>query len=269
MTEQIQNQLNLSDAYRSARNKTAIFCGLGLAWSAAQFEFRKVSLGGLGEFDLSTASIALVISACILYSFIICITEYAMQPKNVRRWSLACFDFNLSLNLVRGTFLMLAASGLNRSVSNAGYIVAFIILFFVASLVLECVGTIALTPLMIFIQQRQGRHGIASRVIEAAFWARVTTWVLAIIVLISLGLASLYYSPLYKLWQIPPDPITIIIVTVTAILVLISIVLGDGYLNKLFAFVEKDESSGITTQYNKHGRIVMTKDEKSGVTTLF
>lgn len=155
MAEHMQNQLNLSDAYRSSRNKTAIFCGVGLAWSAALFEIKKISLSGLGELDLSGAYIPLLISFCTLYSFTICVNEYAMQPKNVRRWRLACFDLKLTLNLVRGTLLMLAASGLNRSISTAAYIAIIVVLFIVLSLFLEIIGTIALTPLLVFIRKRK------------------------------------------------------------------------------------------------------------------
>lgn len=251
----MNSQLILSDAYRSSRSKTSIFCAVGLAWSAAQFEFEKVLLAGLGELDLSRASIALLISLCILYSFTRCTTEYAMQVKNVRRWRLARFDYKLSLNLVRGSVLMLAASGLNRSVSTAAYIAVCIVLFLVSSMFLEMIGTLALTPLLIFIRKRQGRYGVASRVAEASAWSRLVILVLAIIVLICIGFASLYYPPLHNLWPTPPIPITIWVVTATAIVVLISFVLQDGYLDKLFALVEEDRTSGVTTVYDGNGEV--------------
>lgn len=256
MTENMQNQLNLSDTYRSSRNKTAIFCGVGLAWSAAQFEIKKISLSGVGELDLSGAYIPLLIAFCTLYAFTICVNEFAMQPKNVRRWRLARFDFKLSLNLVRGTLLMLAASGLNRSISTAAYIAIFVVLFLILSMFLEIVGTIVLTPLLVFIQKRQGRFNVASRVIEASAWSRIVILILVIVALAYAGFASLHYAPFYTLfWATSPSPITILVVTVTAVLVSISFTLEKGYLNKLFALVEKDNKSGTTTIYNEDGEV--------------
>jgi len=219
MTELMQDQLNLSDAYRSSRNKTAILCGVGLAWSAAQFEIKKMSLTGVGEIDLSGAYIPLLISFCALYAFTISVNEFAMQPKNVRRWRLARFDFKLSFNLVRGTLLMLAASGLNRSISTAAYIAISVVLFLILSMFLEFIGTIVLTPLLIFIRKKQGRFNVASRVIEASGWSRVLILILLIIALAWVGFASLYYAPFYTLfWASPPSPITILVVTVMAVL---------------------------------------------------
>lgn len=256
MNELMQSQLSLSDAYRSSRNKTAILCGIGLAWSAAQFEIKKISLSGIGELDLSGAYIPLLLAFCALYAFTISVNEFAMQPKNVRRWRLARFDFNLSFNLVRGTLLMLAASGLNRSISTAAYIAIAVVVFLILSMFLEFIGTIALTPLLIFIRKRQGRFNVASRVIEASGWSRLIILVLLIIGLTWVGFASLYYEPFYTLfWSTPPSPIAIWIIMVTAILVSISFTLEKGYLNKLFAIVEKDRRSGVTTIYNEQGDV--------------
>jgi len=229
MTEHMQNQLNLSGAYRSSRNKTAIFCGVGLAWSAAQFEIKKISLSGVGELDLSGAFIPLLISFCALYVFTICVNEFAMQPKNVRRWRRARFDFKLSLNLVRGTLLMLAASGLSRSISTAVCIAISVVLFLILSILLELVGIIILTPLLAFIRKRQGRFSIASRVAEAEGWSRLVLLILVSVALVGIGFASLYYPPFYNLlWTTPPPPTTIWVLVVTAVLVSISFKMEEG-----------------------------------------
>jgi hypothetical protein len=256
MTEFMQNQLNLSDSYRSSRNKTAIFCGIGLAWSAAQFEIKKMSLSGIGEVDLSGAYIPLLLAFCALYSFTISVNEYAMQPMNVRRWSRARFDFALSFNLVRGTLLLLAASGLNRSISTAAYIAVAVVLFLLLSMLLLYVGTIALTPLLVFIRKRQGCFSVASRVIEAEAWSRLLLVIALGIALIWIGLKSLYYPPFYTLfWTTPPSPASIWIVIITAISVSISFILQEGYLSELFAFVVKDRKSGTTTMYDADGEV--------------
>jgi hypothetical protein len=247
------DELNLSDAYRKSRSNTSIVCGLGVAWSAAQFEFKKVSIGGLVEFDLSGASIAFLITICILYSFTRCAIEYVMQPKNVRRWRLAQFDFKLSLNLVRVSFLMLAVSGLNRSFSNAVFIATCIVFFISASSILEVIGTYILAPLFIFFRKRQEGFSVAPDVIDASSWSRLGIFVLTIMLIISLGFASLYYSPIRTFWPIPPNPITVLAAVVPTILVLTSVTFQNYFLNLIFARVEKSRSGEITFYGGKDG----------------
>jgi hypothetical protein len=48
-------QFQLSEGYRSARRMTSLFCAIALAWSAAQFELKALSLGYFGNIDLSRA----------------------------------------------------------------------------------------------------------------------------------------------------------------------------------------------------------------------
>jgi hypothetical protein len=255
MNELNQSQLCLSDAYRSSRNKTAIICGVGLAWSAAQFEIKKISLSGIGELDLSGAYIPLLLAFCALYAFTISANEFAMQPKNVRRWKRAGFDFKLSLNLVRVTFLMVAASCLNRSISTAAYIAIFVFLFLTLSILFEFLLTMALIPLLVFIRKRQGRFNVVSRIIEAEVWSRLIILILVITALVALGFACLYYAPFFNLlWITPPDPILIWAVIAAAVLVAISFKVEEGYLNKLFALVEKD-SKGVITIYDENGEV--------------
>ncbi len=264
MTELNQSPLCLSDAYRSSRNKTALICAVGLAWSAAQFEIKKISLSGIVELDLSGAYIPLLLTFCVLYTFTISANEFAMQPKNVRRWKRAGFDFKLSLNLVRVTILMLAASGLDRSISTAAYILVFVFLFLTLSILFELSLTIALIPLLVFIRKRQGRFNIVSRIAEAEGWSRLIILILVITVLIAVGFTSLYYAPFYNLlWVTPPKPILIWVVIVTAVLMSISFKVEKGYLNKLFALVEKDNKGEITI-YDEKGEVkfayLKTKD---------
>ena len=162
---------------------------------------------------------------------------------------------------------MLAASGLNRSISTVAYTAILVVLFLILSMFLEIVGTIVLTPLLVFIRKRQGRFNIASRVIEASAWSRIVILILVIVALVYAGFASLHYAPFYTLfWATPPSPITIWVVTVIAVLVSISFTLEKGYLNKLFALVEKDNKSGTTTIYNEDGEvdIVITKTKILG-----
>ena len=263
MTEHIENHRNLSDAYRRSRNKVSLFCGIGLAWSAAQFELKKISLGEVGELDLSGASIPLLIAFCILYLFIRCIIEFAMQQKEVRRWRLAGFDFKLTWNLVRGSLLMLAASGLNRSTTTVAYIAISVIVFLLLSFLFQIVGVFVLTPLLISIRSRQGRYSVAFSVFAAEGWGRLVLLILTVAALITIAFAILQYPPLYKLWPTPPNPIAIWVATITAIVVLISFTFEEKYMEKLFALVEIDKD-GVVTTYNEGGEkgIVFKKIKK-------
>ena len=253
MTEHIQNHRNLSDAYRRSRNKVSLFCGIGLTWSAAQFELKKISLGGVGEIDLSGAYIPLLIALCILYSFIRCIIEFAMQQKEVRRWRLAGFDFKLTWNLVRGSLLMLAASGLNRSITTTVYVIISVIVFLLLSFLFEIVGMFVLTPLLASIRRRQDRYSVASTVMAAGGWGRIVLLILTVAALITIAFAILQYPLLYKLWPTPPNPIAIWVVTITAIVVLISFMFEGKYMEELFALVEIDKD-GVITTYDEDGK---------------
>lgn len=263
MTEHIENHRNLSDAYRRSRNKVSLFCGIGLAWSAAQFELKKISLGEVGELDLSGASIPLLIAFCILYSFIRCIIEFAMQQKEARRWRLAGFDFKLTWNLVRGSLLMLAASGLNRSITTVAYIVISVIVFLLLSFLFQIVCVFVLTPFLMFIRNRHGRYSVIGRVLEAEAWGSVVLLILTVAALITIAFAGLYYPPLYNLWPTPPNPIPIWVVTITAIVVLISFMFEGKYMDELFALVKIDKN-GVITTYNEDGEkgIVFEKIKK-------
>ena len=110
--------MEITNGYRNARRNTSILCGISLAWSTAQFEFKSLSFGPIDSVDLSSASIPLVLACGILYVLTRCIIEFAMQPIDVRRWNLAQIDFKITVYLVRIALLFLAAGGLYRSVKT-------------------------------------------------------------------------------------------------------------------------------------------------------
>ena len=118
MTSESTTTLTIGTDYRSARRLTSLFCAVGLGWSAAQFELTSVSLGSVGVIDVTNGSIPLILACAIVYMTIKSIIGFGMQPKEVRRWSLAQLDCKLCWFLVRATLLMLAAGGLHRSVDT-------------------------------------------------------------------------------------------------------------------------------------------------------
>ncbi len=120
MTESTQTQLNLSDAYRTSQSKTSIFCGIDLRGQQLNLSLERYHLVELE--NLSCQEQLLLCS----YRFVSFTPSPDVQPNmrcNQRMFvdgNSARFDFKLSLNLVRGSSLMLATSGLHRSISTAG-----------------------------------------------------------------------------------------------------------------------------------------------------
>jgi hypothetical protein len=228
--------MEITDAYRRARRNTSVLCGIGLAWSAAQFELKELNFGSAGSVDISHASVPLMLACGIVYTLIRCIIEYAMQSDDVRRWRLAQIDFKITVFLVRATLLILAASGLYRSVKTIVYIVVAALLLLVITVFLIFVGMLVLTPLMIRIRSHQGRCSVAARVFEALSWSELIIVVLLAAALAVSGVASLRYEPLRSMWTVAPSPFAVAIFVVTAIVMVISIYVQRIWYKKLFAF---------------------------------
>lgn len=235
MATESKSQLQITDAYRSAKRDTSVLCAIGLAWSAAQFELKSLNLGPAGSVDLSTASIPLILACGIAYTMARYTIEYAMQPDEVRRWRLAQADFKLSVFLVRATLVMLAAGGLNRSVETLAYVALAALILLGGSALLLFLGTLAVMPLLIFIRARQGRHSVASRAIEATAWAELIVVVVLVALLVALGVASLRYEPLRALWTVSPSPVAVGVFVAAIVGVVISLYLQRAWYAKLFA----------------------------------
>lgn len=241
-TEPDSLPIQLAEGYRVARKNTSIFCALGLGWSAAQFDLKSISLGPAGNLDLSGASVAIILAGGIAYTMARCTIEFAMQTKEVRRWHLAQADFKLSVFVVRATVLILAASGLSRSVETVLYVAIAALGLLTVSGLLIGFGTVAFMPLVIYIAKRRigeertrTNKSITSRLIEAESWAVLMTIVLVAILLICLGIASIHYEPLRSQWTSPPDPLAISILVITSIAVVVTFYFQRGWYRKLFA----------------------------------
>ena len=263
-TEPDSLPIQLAEGYRVARKSTSIFCALGLGWSAAQFELKSISLGPAGNLDLSGASVAFILACGIAYTMTRCTIEFAMQTKEVRRWHLAQADFKLSVFVVRATVLILAASGLSRSVETVLYVAIAAIALLTASLLLELLFTASLLPLFIYMTNRRvGKErastSIASRVIEATSWAELSTFVLIAILLICLGIASIHYEPLRSRWTSAPDPLAISILVITSVAVVLTLYFQRWWYDKLFENPHK-----VLTRKLPNGTIEVTfKDDRT------
>jgi hypothetical protein len=232
--------IQLAEGYRVARKNTSIFCALGLGWSAAQFDLKSISLGPAGNLDLSGASVAFILACGIAYTMTRCTIEFAMQTKEVRRWHLAQTDFKLSVFVVRATVLILAASGLSRSVETVLYVAIAALVLLTGSVLLELLFTFTLLPLFIYMTNRRvGKErastSIASRVMEASSWAQLISVTFVVVLLIGLGIASIQYEPLRSRWIPAPDPLAISILVITFIVVVATLYFQRVWYRKLFA----------------------------------
>lgn len=233
--------MEITNAYRRTRRNTSVLCGIGLAWSTAQFEFKSLNFGPIDSVDLSSASIPLILACGILYTMTRCTIEFAMQSDDVRRWRLAQTDFKINLYLVRFALLFLAAGGLYRSVKTAVYIAIAIILLLVGSAFLMFIGMIILTPLRMAIRERRGRPSAVSAVVEAEGWSILITVVLLFAVFVTLSVASIQYEPIRSLWIVVPSPLAIAIFVVTAIIMVFSIGVEKTLCEKLFAYESESD----------------------------
>ena len=262
-TEPDSLPIQLAEGYRVARKSTSIFCALGLGWSAAQFELKSISLGPAGNLDLSGASLAFILACGIAYTMTRCTIEFAMQTKEVRRWHLAQADFKLSVFVVRATVLILAASGLSRSVETVLYVAIAAIALLTASLLLELLFTASLLPLFIYMTNRRvGKErastSIASRVIEASSWGQLISVTFVVVLLIGLGIASIQYEPLRSRW-ISADPLAISILVITSVAVVLTLYFQRWWYDKLFENPHK-----VLTRKLPNGTIEVTfKDDRT------
>ncbi len=80
--------LRLSEGYRAARRLNSILCAITLAWSAAQFDIKTLSMKYIGSNDFSRASIPVILICTIAYTTTRCVLEFAMlqSGKNTYRF---------------------------------------------------------------------------------------------------------------------------------------------------------------------------------------
>ena len=231
--------MEISDAYRKARRNTTIFCGISLAWAAAQFELNSLTIGAAGKVDISNASVPTILACLILFSIGRCTIEFMMQTNETRRWNLAQIDYNVTLNLLRLSLLALAASSVSRSFETVAGIALVTLALFFSYFLLVFVATMIFMPIRMFIRSLSGRVSAASSAIESVVWSMFIVALLYIFLFASFGFEFIQKIPLLnKLPPIPPQ-ISSVIFTITAILILLSFFFEKRFLNKVFAFVPK------------------------------
>lgn len=224
-------QFQLSEGYRAARRMNSFFCAIALAWSAAQFDLKTLSIGYIGNIDLSRASIPLILACVIAYSTVRFVLEFKMQSVEVRRWGYAQTDFNISIYIVRFTILILAASGLSRSVDTVIYVMMAAVGVFLLFFIFLSVGTIVLSFFFITLRNRRRYHSAAAGAGESLAWAHLVSMCVLAVSFVALGIASLRYEPLLSLWTMPPSPIAVGVFVFACIVVMLSLLIQSSVLS--------------------------------------
>lgn len=236
-------QYQLSEGYRAARRMSSFFCAIALAWSASQFDLKTLSSGYFGNIDLSRASIPVILASIIAYSTVRFVLEFKMQSIEVRRWGYAQTDFKISIYLVRFTILILAASGLSRSVDTVIYVMLAAVGVFLLFSVFLLVGTMFLSFFFITLRNRWRYHSAAVGAGEALGWAQLVSICVLAVGFVALGIASLRYKPFLSLWTTPPSPIAVGVFVFVCIMVMFSLLIQPRWHEDLFVippdFTEK------------------------------
>ena len=226
----------LSDSYRKSRRNLTIACGIGIAWSASQFELKTVAIGLGTKVDFGNASIPIVLFSLITFLFIRCTLEFAMQESTVRRWSLASIDYRITLNVVRVSVLCLGTATIVRTLDSIFWMVLSALAFIAFFLLLLFILTMILMPIRMYLRGKQGKTSAASAAAESFAYS------FFISVIVYIGLIYIFgsgiYQPLDYLKDTPDsiEQISIYIFYTFVILLFISFIFEDRLLRKLFLF---------------------------------
>lgn len=212
-------EYKVSDGYSAARNMNAIVCGLGMAWSALQFELKTLKTETFGELDLSGASIPLLFVAVIAYYAFRTAIEYMMQSVEVRRWKYAQLDFKSIFWLTQASLTLLAASAIHRSFETLAYVALAWIAVPVSVILLTIIAYAFTFPIILIIGSLKKRTSVASMAMEGFAWATFVVIVLIVCSIVGGSVTIASYEPIRSLWSTPPSALNVGLFATTAIAV--------------------------------------------------
>ncbi len=231
--------MEIATSYRKARRNTSIFCGISIAWSAAQFDLKLLNMGALGKVDISGASIPAIFACAIIYTMVRCTIEFMMQPNEIRRWNLAQIDYKITLNLVRISLLSIAATTAFRSIETVLVVsVAALALFFIF-FVLVGILLFVIIPLKKHIRIRQGRILTAGAIGTAVNLAILIVGILYILFFITLSFPAIKHLPFFDYFPPIQNQTAAIVFAITAIIITVSFFYERIMTDKIFAFEPK------------------------------
>lgn len=249
----------LSDAYRKSRSGVSVLSGVAVAWAAAQFEFSSVKLPVLGDVVLTHYAVPIFLSVSIAYSMMRCTTEFIMQTNEVRRWSMAQFDYKITLIAACVSILLLAASGVSRSINTVFVVTAVGILLFVAYWVVIFIITIALTSIILSLRLRKKPHtSTVGGVLTSMAYATLFS-ILGIVGTIAIGGSNLLLKG-YDYFGLSdtPNPVAVTVFLFTALLFAAGCFFYDKLIKKVFAF---EPLYNVKTKKREDGTILVAFDK--------
>tara|TARA_R110000737_G_scaffold351475_1_gene393842 strand:+ start:4466 stop:5263 length:798 start_codon:yes stop_codon:yes gene_type:complete len=225
-----------SESYRKSRRNLTIACGIGLAWSASQFELKTVSIGLSTKVDFQNASIPIVFFLLITFLFIRCTLEFAMQDKVIRRWSLAAIDYRITINLVRVAMLALSTSLVVRTLDSILWVFLSAFALGLGFALLWFVLFMLIIPIRMYYRGKKGGTSMIAAIMEAEVVSLRASLILLVGLMVILALGT--YQPLYYLEGSPEDikPIPLSIFYGVAGAILLSIRCEHRMLKKLFLY---------------------------------
>lgn len=243
----------LSETLIAARRTLVAVCAASIAWSAAQFNVSEVNLDSIGiTVSLENASISLLLGAAVLYLTCRWMIEFAMMPRNVRRWPLARLDFRLVLLLVRFAVLALAAGALHRSLWTVSLVVGAVLTLALLSSLLTGALVFFTMPVRMWARRRANAESAANAAMEAFVWAVIFAAALTVSGTIAFAIASFRYEPLRAwLWPVPPDPVAFAVFMLTLNVAFLSHWFLRPVMSSLFA-----ERPSYRTHRDSEGRLV-------------
>lgn len=244
----------ISSAYRNSRRNTSILCGIGIAWAAAQFEIQTMSLGTLGGVNIERASIPILIAILCIYTMTRCTIEFMMQPKPVRRWSLAQLDYRITLYLVRFTLVVLTAGAIARTSEMVAYIAGVFLLSAVGFFLFSFVLMLIVMPVRVYIGKLFGRNSVASAAIESTFYSFILSGLALIVLIVLVGFDVI--SPFGYLGESYKDfnGASLAIFSSVCLVMLLSFFFDQRFLNMVFAF----EPIMIERKYYEDGKEIFS-----------
>ena len=250
------DQVTISDAYRASRRNTSVLCGIGIAWSAAQFEIERIHLPSVGDVSIGTASIPIIIGAMCIYTMVRSTLEYMMQPAETRRATLAQVDYTITIYLVKFTIIALSLSAVARSWLTILYIGAAFLIAITSFLVISYALLFLLMPFRMWVRGLSGRHSIASAAIEATYYSFALAWLALGILIVLMGFnvvnPFIYLGSEYSDITSPQ----LFTFSIVSLALLVSVYFDDKFLGMVFAFVP----TIIERTYYEDGRKIYSQE---------
>jgi len=186
------DSINFSSDYRATRNMTSVFFGIGIAWAAAQFDIKELSLGPLGSVSIDNSWIPFIIGSLSIFMMFRTTLEFMMQPKKVRRAPLAKLDYRVTIYLVRFNIVVLSVATFYRTWEIVLYSAISFLLAILLFFVLIFAFIFLTIPYRMRVRSRSGIKSVAGAAVEAYYFSAILAGLVyvGIIILMALNIIN-------------------------------------------------------------------------------